>query len=475
MDAGDSDQNELSYFDKSTGQVQPIVRFQTPAQSWGTEFSPDSRFLYIGGWSLPSEKIYQYDLYNLDPSIFVLSYKFIADYEGGALQIGRDGKIYVCRDGTDWLGVINDPSASDTACHYQQDGVSLSGKTCRRGLPNFIQTYFLRFEYTGTCAGQVFSFTSNFNPVPDQIIWDFGDGNSTSGITASHVYLNGGNFIVTATALYATGGTAGTVVAQRNITVAGLPQPNLGPDLTVCKGTSIQLSPGSFTSYLWNTGVASPTLTIADTGYYWVEVVNDTGCINRDTLHLSWFRQPTIDESNMNIAPTTCNAATGAITGLFVDGLQPLTITWKNGGGTILGHDPDLYHLPVDNYFLSVTDSAGCTTQLKTYTIKNVGDSLILSVDRQDSHCSLNNGSITVNATAGLTDMLFYAIDTNHFVANGGLFTGLPPGSYQVWVKDSLGCKKYMTGTRSRYFNSPGPRCNPSSRMKSTVSPTAAS
>lgn len=91
-----------------TGQVEPIVRFQTPAQSWGTEFSPDSRFLYIGGWSLPSEKIYQYDLYNLDPSIFVLSYKFIADYEGGALQIGRDGKIYVCRDGTDWLGVIND-------------------------------------------------------------------------------------------------------------------------------------------------------------------------------------------------------------------------------------------------------------------------------------------------------------------------------------------------------------------------------
>ncbi|MBK7029530.1 MAG: hypothetical protein IPH45_10085 [Bacteroidales bacterium] len=126
-------------------------------------------------------------------------------------------------------------------------------------------------------------------------------------------------------------------------------------------------------------------------------------------------------------------------------------------GGTILGHDPDLYHLPVDNYFFSVTDSAGCTTQLKTYTIKNVGDSLILSVDKQASHCSLNNGSITVNATAGLTDMLFYAIDTNQFLANGGLFTGLPPGSYQVWVKDSLGCKKVYDGNPVQVFQLPGP------------------
>ncbi|MBK7029531.1 MAG: hypothetical protein IPH45_10090 [Bacteroidales bacterium] len=77
--------------------------------------------------------------------------------------------------------------------------------------------------------------------------------------------------------------------------------------------------------------MASPTLTIADTGYYWVEVVNDTGCINRDTLHLSWFRQPTIDESNMNIAPPPAMPPQGLLPQLVVDGLQPSQLRGKTG------------------------------------------------------------------------------------------------------------------------------------------------
>jgi len=459
IDVGAFDDNELSHFDYSTGFIQPIFKFYVPLQSYGTEFSPDSKYLYITGLSSTTNKILQYDLTNLDPIIFKNSYRIISAYEGGAIQSAPDGKLYVAREDIGWLGVINRPSQFDTNCQYRPNGVFLEGRLCKKGLPTFVQNYFLRFTFIGTCAGQSFVFTPNFNPTPDSIHWSFGDplsgmADTSTLLSPSHTFTSAGKFTVTVFVHYPDGRTEET---SREVTVAGLPQPNLGPDLTICKGTSVQLNPGNFTSYLWNTGSTSQTLNISDTGYYRVEVVNDTGCINRDTLHLSWFRQPTIDESKLNVAPTTCNAATGAITGIVVDGLQPVIYEWKNGGGTILGHDPDLYHLPVDNYILSVTDSAGCTTQLKTYTIKNVGDSLILSVDKQASHCGLNNGSITVNATAGLADMLFYAIDTNQFMANGGLFTGLPPGDYQVWVKDSLGCKKVYDGNPVQVLQLPGP------------------
>ncbi len=458
---GDYPGVERCDFNLYTGLVSINYLFTTPGSSsanYSLEFSPNNKFLYLSDVST----VHQYDVSIQEKNAFISSAIAIGNFGptlSGDYQLGNDGKIYIAQYTEAYLGVINYPNLPGISCGFQKNAVDLLGRNNNTTLPSFIPTYFTRFDFTGHCIGDIFNFTPNFNPPPDSIHWSFGDPLSGMADTStlhspSHTFTSAGKFTVTVFVRYPDGRTEET---SREVTVAGLPQPNLGPDLTVCKGTSIQLSPGSFTSYLWNTSVGSPTLTIADTGYYWVEVVNDTGCINRDTLHLSWFRQPTIDEGNLNIAPTTCNAATGAITGLVVDGLPPLTITWKNGGGTILGHDPDLYHLPVDNYFLSVTDSAGCTTQLKTYTIKNVGDSLILSVDRQDSHCSLNNGSITVNATAGLTDMLFYAIDTNQFLANGGLFTGLPPGSYQVWVKDSLGCKKVYDGNPVQVFQLPGP------------------
>jgi len=458
---GDYPGVERCDFNFYTGIVSPHYLFATPGSSsanYSMEFSPNNKYLYLSNVST----VLQYDLTIQEKNAFISSGIAIGNFGptlSGDYQLGNDGKIYIAQYTEAYLGVINYPNLPGISCGFQKNAIDLLGRNNNTTLPSFIPTYFTRFDFTGHCIGDDFSFTPNFNPTPDSIHWSFGDplsgmADTSTLLSPSHTFTSAGKFTVTVFVRYPDGRTEET---SREVTVAGLPQPNLGPDLTICKGTSVQLNPGNFTSYLWNTGSTSQTLNISDTGYYRVEVVNDTGCINRDTLHLSWFRQAVLDEGNLNIAPTTCNAATGAITGLAVDGLQPLSWEWKNGGGTILGHDPDLYHLPVDNYILSVTDSAGCTTLLKTYTIKNVGDSLILSVDKQASHCGLDNGSITVNATAGLTDMLFYAIDTNQFMANGGLFTGLPPGDYQVWVKDSLGCKKVYDGNPVQVFQLPGP------------------
>ncbi len=464
----DVNKNERCLFNSSTGTIEFLFEFENGGRPVGAEMSSDGTYLYISP-DVSSQKLRQFDLSKMDKTSFQESVVEIGDGTSGALQIAPDGKIYGCQVGTSFLSVINSPDSAGLSCNYQKNAIQTVSGEVMFGLPQFIQSYFLRFDYTGTCAGLPFAFTPNFNPIPDSIHWNFGDPGSgindtTTQLSPVHVFAQGGSYTVTVFVRYPDGRTEQT---SRVVTVSGLPTPNLGPDSTVCKGTSVTLNPGSFASYTWNNGTLGQTITVADTGQYWVEVVNDTGCINRDTLQLQWFAQPTLDETNLTVSPTTCNASTGAITGIQVNALQPYTLTWKNGSGAILGTTPDLYHLPVDNYTLWVSDSAGCNTPVKTYTIHNVGDTLILSVDNSAAHCLLN-GIIKINATSGLTDMLQYSLNGTDWFSNGGLFSQVAPGSYQVWVKDSLGCKKVYDGNPVVISNIPGPVVQPPTVLPET-------
>ncbi len=460
--------NERCTFNNETGHVEFLYWFYNFGDNLGAEFSPDSQLFYTKGSVVWDTYIYQLDFTILDKTDFINSAIQLGlaspDKTGsGMMQLGPDGKIYSCQLEEPYLAVINKPNDRGLACDLQLNAVDLAGRNCLNSLSSFIQSYFLRFDYIGACAGSPFTFTPNFNPEPDSIHWNFGDpasgtNDTTTQLSPVHVFAQGGSYTVSVFVRYPDGRTEQT---SRIVTVAGLPSPNLGPDITVCKGTSVTLNPGSFASYTWSNGTLGPTITVADSGQYWVEVVNDTGCINRDTLQLQWFAQPSLDETNLTVAPTTCNQSTGAITGLQVNALQPYTLTWKNGSGSILGTTPDLYHLPVDNYTLWVSDSAGCNTPVKTFTIHNVGDTLILSVDNSAAHCARPDGSIQINATSGLTDMLQYSLNGTDWFSNGGLFSQVAPGSYQVWVKDSLGCKKVYDGNPVVISNIPGPVVQP--------------
>ena len=75
-----------------------------------------------------------------------------------------------------------------------------------------------------------------------------------------------------------------------SITVSVNPSPNinLGNDTTICKNHTLTLNAGpGFTSYLWNTGATTPTITIPQgsiTSVYYVTVTNSFGCSDSDTI-----------------------------------------------------------------------------------------------------------------------------------------------------------------------------------------------
>lgn len=79
------------------------------------------------------------------------------------------------------------------------------------------------------------------------------------------------------------------------ITVHDIPAVSLGPDTLTCSDVPIVLTPGAgYSSYFWNTGSNASFITVDTTGHgigtfpFWVLVTNAFGCVNRDTIAVTF-------------------------------------------------------------------------------------------------------------------------------------------------------------------------------------------
>jgi gliding motility-associated-like protein len=441
---------EIGQFNNLTGDIFNLFNFiqDNLIIPWGVEFSSDSHFIYFTNkYTGIANKIEQYNLSLLPDQGQFINSCINLGIGGNAfdLQVGPDGKIYVAREFSNYLGVINNPSLLGVACDYDSLGVYLGGRKCYRGLPQFIQTYFLRFEYNGQCAGDTFTFTPNFNPVPDSIYWNFGDpasgaNNYSNELNPQHLYQTGGLYNVTAFVRYPDGRTE---TANREVTVAQLPLPYPGNDTLFCKGSSIILQAQSgYDSYLWSTNETGESIQIADSATYWVEATNAEGCIGRSIVHAGWYPVPDLLTDPL-VSPTTCGNSTGAFRGVIVSGgMPPYSFEWLNIAGDVVGTSPDVINLPVDNYFLWVSDQSGCRYNLFSDAIQNINSDLIIEdVIPKDVYCDQSTGTLDIRVVDGLSDMLWYSKDNGAtYIQNQGQFNDLTPGSYIIKAKDSQGC-----------------------------------
>lgn len=86
-----------------------------------------------------------------------------------------------------------------------------------------------------------------------------------------------------------------------------------------------------------------------------------------------------------------------------------------------------------------VMDSNGCMVQ-EEVDLDVASSSLeIQSIAIIESGCMTSNGTITVNVTGGVGS-LAYSKDNIDFSNTNGIFSGLPFGAYNVFVKDANGC-----------------------------------
>jgi hypothetical protein len=73
--------------------------------------------------------------------------------------------------------------------------------------------------------------------------------------------------------------------ARKTVSVYGLPQYTLGPDIGSSAPATVVLDAGSgYTSYLWNDVTSGRNYSVPGIGTYWVAVTNASGCYGRDTI-----------------------------------------------------------------------------------------------------------------------------------------------------------------------------------------------
>ncbi|MDQ3101093.1 MAG: hypothetical protein M3R08_06880, partial [Bacteroidota bacterium] len=138
---------------------------------------------------------------------------------------------------------------------------------------------------TTLCPGA--SLVLNADQPGSAVVW------STGSFTQSITVTQAGTYSVTVTNLAGCSSTASI-----NVAFATPDAVDLGPDVSICDGESIQLDatlPSA--AYLWNTGAVSSSIAISTAGTYWVEV-SQAACSNSDTVVVSVQPAPAVDLGN---------------------------------------------------------------------------------------------------------------------------------------------------------------------------------
>jgi len=199
----------LYNFNNSNGFVTNELEIFSGGYPYGIEFSPNSKLLYVTNNIFDdSDTFVNGDLYqyNLAGSNIIGSRQTISSSQNiaGALQLAINGKIYRAgyRSGAVGLdlSVIKNPNEIGTLCGYSENTVNLGGRASKLGLPPFVQSIFLyTFAYEFTCLGDRTHFYITSEEPYDSVVWDFGDGQTSTDVDSYHSYNSPGVYAVSLT------------------------------------------------------------------------------------------------------------------------------------------------------------------------------------------------------------------------------------------------------------------------------------
>jgi hypothetical protein len=467
---------EICRFNASNGTAEFMFRLIGPVDEdvpycVGIEFSPDAKFLYVCySVNNGTDVIYQYDMGLIsDSALFYNSALFIGTTHAFGMQLARDGKIYCTPDINLpeiyqlYVSVIHNPWIRGAGCSLEDDVINMFPNDIRAyNFSNILVDYLLRFEWSGEpCQGYPIQFKPNFIPTPDSIIWNFDElapGSVTTELSPTYSFKNPGVHEVKVDVWYPSGRYEHT---SREIEISPSPLPLLGPDTLICEGASITLNANCEADFFsWSTGQFGVTsITVSDSGTYWVRGrFSDSGCEGYDTIHVGFHSPTIIDETNLIITPTTCNGASGSITGLTALGPTPFAFHWRDLSGNPYGTNIDAMNLPAGQYQLTITDGNGCETVSEVYTIEDAGNLQVLDVELTQPHCGRPDGEIVVHAFSPAGAALQYSIDDGATYQADSVFFGLIGAGYVVRVTDENGCLGFYLDNPVILADIPGPQ-----------------
>ena len=224
------------------------------------------------------------------------------------------------------------------------------------------------------------------------------------------------------------------------------PPVNLGPDIIssgIC--TNTQLNAGNYYStYLWNTGDATPTITATSLGTYWVQVTDPFGRISTDTVRV-------LPPFNFNQLQDGYICTGGSI---VWDTNVPsgYNLTWSDGstGQTITITQPG-------NYYVTVMDTLNCSFSSDTATL--VADNFPLAgLGNNLTLCAGNFLSFDLPVGPGASFQWNNAsTDTLLIVNNSGIYWAIATNQNGCVASDTVNVT--ISGTAPQVDFSTSTRC----------------
>ncbi len=268
------------------------------------------------------------------------------------------------------------------------------------------------------CAGDSVELTSS---PASSYLWTNGSTNQAITVTTS------GNYQVTVTDGNGCTGTSATTT----VAVNSLPLPVIsanGPT-TFCAGGSVELNASGGTTYLWNTGETSNSITVTTAGTYDFIAYNGSCSANSSSIIVS--------VNSLPVPTITANGTTEFCQGGSVDltSSNAVSYLWSNGSTT-----QTITVTQGNTYSVMVTDGNGCTGTSNTivttvYALPNAAFTA-----SQSGFC-VGGGDITLMASDNTLSDYDWYFNANPLQLNGGsTLTVNNPGTYSLTVSNAQGC-----------------------------------
>ena len=449
---------EMDDFNNSTGVVSNALSMGGAyTYGYGVEFSPDGTRLYVN--SSGGSFINQYNLCAGTPAQVAASATQIGTSTSswmGAMQIGPDGKIYVARYSTGYLGVINSPNTLGLGCNYVDNGLALAGGQSQFGLPNFVANYFyndtpviasvvsvsncLHADFSYTIPAQVLCSGIGTNPLLS-LLWNFndptsGNADTSSQSSASHTFTASGTYSVKLILNYAC--YSDTTIYPITLVSCGMHVTVTGDTIcgATCGNVSATASGSPPYTYVWTPNIGNGpgpySVCPAATANYKVVVTDNNGSSDSAVATVMVTIAPTVTAAANNVS---CNGQNNGLAIVHATGNTPFAYNWNTSPAQMTD---TAQALSAGSYTVTVSDVNGCTASA-TATVSQP-PLLIADISNVvNGGCSgSNNSSATVAATGG-TGVYTYSWNTTP-VQSTATATNLPAGSYIATVTDANGC-----------------------------------
>jgi PKD repeat protein len=446
----DNNYIELFDFDKSTGVVSnPIYveGFEPNDGFYGVEFSPNDALLY--GAEYDPAWLMQWDITSGNAATINASAYLVGtggSSKAGALALASDGKIYMAKQNTEWLGALQNPDVYGPTCIYIDEAVYLPYIECLAGLPNIPNDGFLvdvnipSTDFSASnvsfCEAFCIDFFDQSTDSPTTWQWFFNGATPASSLLQypqGICYNTAGVYDVML--ISSNGAGSDTLILTDYISVNALPATPV-----IIQSIDTLICSAAFTYQWFMNGILLPGATeqiliITQTGDYSVTITDSNSCSASTAIVVSNIPLPGFTVSETMVCEKFCVEFNDLSTN------NPFSWQWFFSGGVpAVSFDqqpsPVCYQVPgVYDVTLITTNAAGNDTL-------TLLDFITVYPTPPFPTITQNGNTLTSSIATGY-QWQFNSVDIPG--ATNQSYNVTQSGYYTVFITDQHGCVSFST------------------------------